>query len=144
MTRSGSSIELFEGLGLTTLGLGGNYETPMPIDNGMEVANTYMSLYYDRPIDGFAIAGILLEIPYEIFTLKPFVSYSFSPFSNAAYTIEPQNTNSILNQSVNSWRFTSATLKWAFPCSSNLEVTCSTFVLLPVGGIHNDCDLCQH
>ncbi len=103
VTRSGSSIELFAGLGLTTLGFGGNYETLMSIDNGVEVANTYLSLCYDRAIDGFAIAGIQFEIPYELFTLKPFVSYSFSPFRNAEYTIEPQNTNSILSQTVSSW-----------------------------------------
>ena len=88
VTRAGSSFELFAGAGLTTLGL--SVESPATIGfSDAEDTRVDIAIDYDRNVDVYGVLGFQFEIPYGAFTLKPYVSLSYSPLDNARYTVTP-------------------------------------------------------
>lgn len=101
VTRAGSSIEPFAGVGLTTLGLAGEQSYVFHY-NDMENTHGELGIEYDRRIDVFGIVGIQFEIPYGAFVLKPFVSYSFSPIGHARGTVTPAGETSIIPGTITS------------------------------------------
>ena len=86
VTRTGSSIEIVGGMGINLLGLGGSHNQEFSY-NDFENTHGEVGLYYERSVDFFGIIGLQFEIPYGLFTLKPFVSYSYSPMTNSAFKI---------------------------------------------------------
>lgn len=75
-TRQGSAVELFAGMGITTVGLAGRHTHDLHIDD-MENYEGEIGLYRDRSVSTFGLAGIQIEVPFGVAVLKPFVSYSF-------------------------------------------------------------------
>lgn len=88
VTQAGSSIEVFAGAGLTTIGL--SVLTPPTIGfSDMEDTRAQIGIEYDRSLDVYGILGFQFEFPYYLCILKPFVSLSFSSIDNARYYVEP-------------------------------------------------------
>ena len=97
LTRAGSSIELFGGMGLTTAGMSGGDARPFDFIDSRNTRGE-IDIEYKRSIDLYGILGFQFEIPYGIFTLKPFVSFSYSPAGNARYTVTPMPPNSVITK----------------------------------------------
>ena len=55
----------------------------------MEDTRADIGVEYDRSVDIYGLAGFQFEIPYESFTIKPFISFSYSPASNGHYSVTP-------------------------------------------------------
>lgn len=89
VTRVGSSVEIFAGAGVSTLGLSKNDDGQIYSFNDYPRTRVKKELRFDRSIDLYGILGFQFEIPYGVFTLKPFVSLSFSPVANGRYYITP-------------------------------------------------------
>lgn len=88
VNRKGASLELFAGLGITTLGLAGRHESLFDFGDYRITVGT-LGLYFDRKIDPYGVCGFEFEIPFQKFVMKPFVSYSYSPISHAQYAVKP-------------------------------------------------------
>ena len=88
VTRAGASIELFAGVGVTTLGLAGMQSFEFHYN---DIYNTHgiLKIEYDRGLDVFGILGIQFDIPFGSFCLKPYVSYSYSPIRYARFVATP-------------------------------------------------------
>ncbi len=97
LTRAGSSLELFGGMGLTTAGMSGGDARPFDFIDSRNTRGE-IDIVYKRSIDLYGILGFQFEIPYGIFTLKPFVSFSYSPVGNARYTVTPMPPNSVITK----------------------------------------------
>ncbi len=101
VTRAGSSFELFAGAGLTTLGL--SVENPVTIGfNDLQDTRADIGIEYDRSIDVYGVVGLQFEIPYGAFTLKPFVSLSYSPADNGRYSVTPVSPTTMIPRKVTS------------------------------------------
>ena len=95
VTRAGSSFELFAGAGLTTLGL--SFENPVTVGfSDLQDTRADIGIEYDRSVDVYGVVGFQFEIPYGVFTLKPFVSLSYSPVDNGRYSVTPVSPTSII------------------------------------------------
>ena len=101
VTRAGSSFELFAGAGLTTLGL--SVENPVTIGfNDLQDTRADIGIEYDRSVDVYGVVGFQFEIPYGAFTLKPFVSLSYSPADNGRYSVTPVSPTTMIPRKVTS------------------------------------------
>ena len=96
VTRAGSSFELFAGAGLTTLGLSVKSPTTIGFSDS-EDTHAIIGIQYDRHVDIYGVMGFQFEIPYGAFTLKPFVSLSYSPRKSACYTVTPVRPTSSIS-----------------------------------------------
>lgn len=95
VTRTGSSFELFAGAGLTTLGL--SVEKPATVGfSDLQDTRANIGIEYDRSVDVYGVVGFQFEIPYGAFTLKPFVSLSYSPADNGRYSVTPVSPTTII------------------------------------------------
>ncbi len=95
VTRAGSSFELFAGAGLTTLGL--SLKNPVTIGfSDMEDTRADIGIEYYRNVDAYGVLGFQFEIPYGLFTLKPFVSLSYSPIANGRFTVTPLKPTTLI------------------------------------------------
>ncbi len=95
VTRTGSSFELFAGAGLTTLGL--SVEKPATVGfSDLQDTRANIGIEYDRSVDVYGVVGFQFEIPYGAFTLKPFVSLSYSPADNGHYSVTPVSPTTII------------------------------------------------
>ena len=96
LTHSGSSLESFVGLGLTTNGL----STKNPITIGLsdtEGTQADIGIEYFRTIDVFGVVGFQFDIPFGVLVVKPFLSYSFSPRYNAQFFVTPMSPTSTIS-----------------------------------------------
>lgn len=101
VTRAGSSIEVFAGAGLTTLGL--SVLPPATIGfSDMEATRAQIGIEYNRSLDVYGILGFQFEFPYYLCILKPFVSLSYSPVDNARYYVEPLAPTTMISGRENS------------------------------------------
>jgi hypothetical protein len=101
VTRAGSSFELFAGAGLTTLGL--SVENPVTIGfSDLQDTRADIGIEYDRSVDVYGVVGFQFEIPYGTFTLKPFVSLSYSPVDNGRYSVTPVSPTTMIPRKVTS------------------------------------------
>lgn len=93
---------MFAGAGLTTLGL--LDKTPATVGfSDMEDTRTDIGVEYDRSVDIYGLAGFQFEIPYESFTIKPFISFSYSPASNGHYSVTPTSPTTRIPRKMNSF-----------------------------------------
>lgn len=97
VTREGSGIELFGGIGLTTLGMLRSDARPFDFIDSRNTRGE-IDIEYSRSIELYGLIGFQFEIPYGTFSLKPFVSISYSPAGNAKYTVTPTTTNSAITK----------------------------------------------
>lgn len=101
VTRAGSSFELFAGAGLTTLGL--SVDKPVTIGfSDLQDTRADIGIEYDRGVDVYGVIGFQFEIPYGVFTLKPFVSLSYSPADNGRYSVTPVSPTTMIPSKVTS------------------------------------------
>lgn len=101
VTRAGSSFELFAGAGLTTLGL--SVDKPVTIGfSDLQDTRADIGIEYDRGVDVYGVIGFQFEIPYGVFTLKPFVSFSYSPDDNGRYSVTPVSPTTMIPSKVTS------------------------------------------
>lgn len=110
VTRTGSSIEFVGGMGVCFLGLGGTHNLPFYY-NDIEDTHGETGLYYERSVDFFGLVGIQFEIPYGLFTLKPFVSYSYSPIQHSLFKIRYLDDNNNLIKEYNSAQINTSELE---------------------------------
>ncbi|MBR6292839.1 MAG: outer membrane beta-barrel protein [Bacteroidales bacterium] len=101
VTRAGSSFELFAGAGLTTLGL--SVDKPVTIGfSDLQDTRADIGIEFDRGVDVYGVIGFQFEIPYGVFTLKPFVSFSYSPADNGRYSVTPVSPTTMIPSKVTS------------------------------------------
>ena len=92
VTRTGSSIEFIAGGGFGTLGIGGVHNLSFGYNDVENTCGEY-GLYYNKFFDVFGTIGIQFEIPYGLFTLKPFITYTYSAYPNSEFKILYKDIN---------------------------------------------------
>lgn len=110
VARTGSSIEFVGGMGVSFLGLGGMHNLPFYY-NDIEDTHGETGLYYERFVDLFGLVGLQFEIPYGLFTLKPFITYSYSPTQHSLFKIRYLDDNNNLIKEYNSPKINTSELE---------------------------------
>ncbi len=90
-SKTGSSLELLFGAGLTTLGVVRDEAETFGIAS-IPHSTMIKGHRFDRSLDPYGILGLQLEVPLGAIALKPFLSYSYSPLGNGRYYIIPQTS----------------------------------------------------
>ena len=110
ISNNSSAIEVFAGVGISSVNLFGN-NTSKFFYSDIEDTKGQLGIFVENPLDIYGLVGMQLEIPYGEITLKPFISYSYSPAKHSTYKIVSEGSYSTIRNEVSSYQMNTCDLE---------------------------------